>query len=105
MSDDPKNPGRREFLKIGTAAGIGTALAGLKLAGTAGPTAGGESRSRFKVPPIDPVRVGFVGVGGMGSVHVQNFLTIDGVRVKAICDIVEAKVARAQKMGRGGGPA
>jgi predicted dehydrogenase len=97
MSDDPKNPGRREFLKIGTAAGIGTALAGLKLAGTAGPTAGGESRSRFKVPPVDPVRVGFVGVGGMGSVHVQNFLTIDGVRVKAICDIVEAKVARAQK--------
>jgi predicted dehydrogenase len=43
------------------------------------------------------VRVGFVGVGGMGSVHVQNFLNMDGVVVKAICDIMEDKVARAGK--------
>jgi len=33
----------------------------------------------------------------MGSVHVQNFLNIDGVEIKAICDLVEEKVARAQK--------
>jgi predicted dehydrogenase len=33
----------------------------------------------------------------MGSTHVQNYLNIDGVQVKAICDIVPAKVERAQK--------
>lgn len=50
----------------------------------------------FKVPPIDPVRIGFVGVGGMGSAHVRNFLKIEGVEIKAVCDIVEEKVARIQ---------
>jgi predicted dehydrogenase len=33
----------------------------------------------------------------MGSAHVQNYLNIEGVRVKAICDVVPGKVARAQK--------
>src|SRR5204862_5532438 len=42
----------------------------------------------FAAPPMDRVRIGFVGVGGQGSVHVENFLTLEGVDVKAICDIV-----------------
>ena len=97
MSADPKNPGRREFLKIGTAAGIGTALAAIKPASGSEPASSGESRSQFKAAPIGTVRIGFVGVGGMGSAHVQNLLNIDGVAIKAVCDIVEDKVARAQK--------
>lgn len=97
MTDEIKNPSRRDFLKTGALAGIGTALAGLNLSSPAEAHLKGEGRSQFKVPPIDPVRVGFVGVGGMGSAHVQNFLNIDGVQIKAICDIVEAKVERAQK--------
>jgi hypothetical protein len=97
MTDSIKNPSRRDFLKTGALAGIGTALAGLKLSSPAEAHPKGEGRSQFKVSPIDPVRVGFVGVGGMGSAHVQNFLNIDGVQIKAICDIVEAKVERAQK--------
>jgi len=97
MNDKIKNPSRREFLKAGAMAGIGTALAGLNLSSPAEAGGSGEARSQFKVAPIDPVRVGFVGVGGMGSAHVQNFLNIDGVQIKAICDIVEAKVERAQK--------
>jgi hypothetical protein len=97
MNNKIKNPSRREFLKAGAMAGIGTALAGLKLSSPAEAGGSGEARSQFKVAPIDPVRVGFIGVGGMGSAHVQNFLNIDGVQIKAICDIVEAKVERAQK--------
>jgi hypothetical protein len=97
MNNKIKNPSRREFLKAGAMAGIGTALAGLNLSSPAEAGGSGEARSQFKVAPIDPVRVGFVGVGGMGSAHVQNFLNIDGVQIKAICDIVEAKVERAQK--------
>jgi len=96
MNADPKNPGRREFLKVGTAAGIGTALTAIKPAAASEPALSGKSRSQFKTAPIGMVRVGFVGVGGMGSAHVQNLLNIDGVTIKAVCDIVEAKVARAQ---------
>jgi len=96
MSADPKNPGRREFLKIGTAAGIGAALGAIKPASGGEPVSSGEARSQFRVAPIEKVRIGFVGVGGMGSAHVQNLLNIDGVVIKALCDIIEAKVARAQ---------
>jgi hypothetical protein len=96
MSDDVKNPSRRDFLKAGAVAGIGTALAGLPLAKPVAAQAKGEARSQFKAKPIDTVRVGFVGVGGMGSNHVQNYLNIEGVQVKAICDVVPAKVERAQ---------
>jgi predicted dehydrogenase len=41
----------------------------------------------FSAPPLDVVRVGFVGVGGMGGAHVRNFIQIDGVEIQAICDI------------------
>ena len=46
---------------------------------------------------MDRVRIGFVGVGGMGSAHVRNFLKIEGVEVRAVCDIVPEKVERIQK--------
>lgn len=92
---DPLN--RREFLKIGAAAGVGAALAGLQSPAPADASSSG-SMMEFKAPPADPVRVAFVGVGGQGSSHVENFLKIEGVEVKAICDIVEEKVARIQQM-------
>lgn len=90
------NSSRREFLKIGAAAGIGTAVSRL-IAAPAAPVAAGPARSSFRTAPIPMIRIGFVGVGGMGSSHVRNFLAIEGVAVRAICDIVEDKVARAQK--------
>ncbi len=97
MNDERPNQDRRDFLKAGAVAGVGTALAGLRLPRAAEAQAKGASRSQFSVKPVDVVRVGFVGVGGMGSTHVQNYLNIDGVVIKAICDIVPEKVARAQK--------
>ena len=45
--------------------------------------------------PIDPVRIGFVGVGGMGTHHVKNLVRMAGVRITALCDICEANAARA----------
>jgi len=96
MSEGEKNQSRRDFLKIGVAAGLGAA-AGLNLSGREKDIGSRGARSQFKVAPIPTVRVGFVGVGGMGSAHVQNYLNLDNVQVKAICDIVPEKVARAQK--------
>jgi hypothetical protein len=98
---------RREFLKVGAAAGIGAVLgksgisAGRDDAGRgtrrSTPALSGDTLIEFKVAPIDPVRIGFVGVGGMGSAHVRNFMKIEGVEIKAVCDIVEEKVARIQQ--------
>jgi len=92
---------RREFLRTGMAAGLGTALGKRDPAvrdpgSSPGMGPAEDALIEFKVPPIDPVRVGFVGVGGMGSAHVRNFLKIEGVEIKAVCDIVEDKVARIQ---------
>ncbi len=95
MADEHNAKDRREFLKTGAI--VGAALAGLNLIPPAEGAGRGAARSQFRVNPIDPVRVGFVGVGGMGSAHVQNYLNIDGVQIKAICDIVPSKVERAQK--------
>jgi len=90
------NQSRREFLKLGL-----VGAAGLWLKAGAGEAVGralvsDEYGPLFAAKPLEVVRVGFVGVGGMGSVHVQNFLNLEGVEIKAICDIVEEKVVRAQ---------
>jgi len=99
MKDDPIAQKRREFLKTTAAgmAGLGAALSGFKPLFADQHQAPGEARSSFKAAPLPVVRIGYVGVGGMGSAHVQNLLNIDGVQIKAICDIVPAKVERAQK--------
>ena len=99
---------RRDFLKYGTAAGVGAALAKSGLAGAAETLAAGRQAAGaaslidFKVAPIDRVRIGFVGVGGMGIGHSSNLLKIEGVEITAVCDIVPDKVARVQTMVRGG---
>ena len=38
-------------------------------------------------PPIDTVRIGYVGIGGQGSGHVRNLLKVPGCRITAVCDI------------------
>ena len=93
-----QNQSRRDFLKIGLSGAAGLwLLAKDKNIFGAIPQATDYS-PLFASKPLDLVRVGFVGVGGMGSVHLQNYLNIDGVEIKAICDIVEEKVVRAQKL-------
>ncbi|MGQ0704495.1 MAG: Gfo/Idh/MocA family protein [Gemmatimonadales bacterium] len=59
----------------------------------------------FRAPPLETVRIGFVGLGGQGSVHLEILLGLEGVAVTALCDIVPEKVARwQQKIGDLGRP-
>lgn len=51
--------------------------------------------TRFAAPPIDQVRIGFVGVGGMGTAHVRNLVRIEGCRITAVCDLDPANAERA----------
>jgi hypothetical protein len=101
-------PDRRDFLKTAALAGAGLGLGACQSAGGAGAygAAAGASPIRgpapgaalFTAPPLERVRVGFVGVGHQGSSHVRNFLRIDGVDVVAICDVTPANLARSQKL-------
>jgi len=89
---------RRDFVKMGALAGAGAVLAGLtgSAAAAAERDLGPPPDQPFAAPPIERVRVGYVGVGGMGSHHVRNLLRIEGVEIRAICDIVEDKVKYMQ---------
>jgi predicted dehydrogenase len=93
-------PTRRDFVRA-AAAGLGVAAAGESPAGTALPAA--QDTTLFRAPPIPLVRIGFVGVGGQGSGHVENLLTLDGVEIRALCDIVPEKVTAWQSKMRARG--
>ncbi len=87
---------RRDFLKLSTAAGIGGTLAGMVGCSDAGPI---RRTTPIPIPkPLDVVRIGFVGVGGMGTGHVNNLLKIEGAELRVVCDIRQKAVANAQKL-------
>jgi predicted dehydrogenase len=94
---------RREMLRLG-ALGLGSAMLGQACSPSQAQEAmpaerGGHAPAQpFAAPPMDVVRIGFVGVGGMGSVHCQNLLRVPGAQLTAICDIVPEKVTRIQDL-------
>jgi predicted dehydrogenase len=83
-----KNHDRRSFLKISGAAVGGAALAGVSLIQPAVAQTAQEGK---------PVRLGFIGVGGRGSYHLDVSLGIEGVEVPAVCDINATRLHRAKR--------
>jgi predicted dehydrogenase len=89
---------RRDFLKKGTRAGLGVAIG----------VSAFQVQAENILPPLekwpypgrkmDIVRIGMIGVGGMGTFHVENFLKIPGCEIVAVCDVVGARVERALNM-------
>jgi predicted homoserine dehydrogenase-like protein len=61
-------------------------------------TAAAALNCGFAAPPLENIRVGLVGTGLRGTSLLRNLLRLEGVRVQALCDIVESKVARAQDL-------
>ena len=87
---------RRAFIGLG-AAGLGAAIVDPRAADAGQQRRLAPAPERpFAAPPIDLVRIGFVGVGLQGSSHCRNLLRIEGARLAAVCDIVEDKVTRVQ---------
>ncbi|SPE37495.1 Glycosyl hydrolase family 109 protein [Candidatus Sulfopaludibacter sp. SbA3] len=101
MKDERIKTSRRDLLRFAS-----LATAGLELAQAQPqrrPGAGSVAGMKFEVR--DTVRLGVIGVGGRGSSLIDNFGAIPQVQVKALCDVVADKVARAQnKLVKAGKP-
>ena len=51
----------------------------------------------FAAPKIETVRIGFVGLGNRGPGAVQRMSKIDGVEIKALCDVRPEKAEKVRK--------
>jgi len=54
--------------------------------------------SGFTAPKIGTVGIGVIGLGQRGPAHIKNMIRIDGVEIKALCDIREEKTKNAKKI-------
>lgn len=85
---------RRDFLKL-------TAVAGAaQLVGRA-TTSAQTAPSDRATGPLERIRIGVVGTGNRGSYLTRLLLDMDGVEIRAVCDIVEARAAFVQEMVAG----
>jgi hypothetical protein len=93
MSESTTSLDRREFLKLGGAAVVAGAVAA-----RGGDDVSAQAATGFlAAPPIEMVRIGYVGVGLQGGSHVQNLLKIPACRVTAVCDIRQERTDWATK--------
>jgi predicted dehydrogenase len=98
---------RREFLKSTGLAGLGLFGAGSVLAGELNtlPLEANYGASRvqsfnmcgFAAPKIETVRVGIVGLGQRGPGAVSRLSKIEGVEIKALCDLRPEMAEKAKK--------
>ena len=100
MDKESQEISRRSFIKGAAIGGAGLAVAADilspdLLAGT--PKSASSTMIGVPFEPRERVRLGIIGVGGRGTSLLQDLLAIENVEVKAICDLVPEKVARAQK--------
>ena len=85
--DQPADPNRRDFLRIGGAAVVAGAAAVRGVTTNAQNAPQAARSAPFSTAPIPLVRIGYVGVGLQGSGHVRNLLRIPGCRITAVCDV------------------
>ena len=106
---------RRDFLKLAGLTGIGLAAAGLNKAYASDNMPFEEpnlplyiknkgqtheqrfNMSGFAAPKISTVRVGIIGLGQRGPSHVQRMSMLEGVEIRALCDLLPEKAEAAKK--------
>jgi len=96
-----KNPiNRRDLFKTSAAAGFGAVIAGTTLSGCAQSVHKAEPAVmlNYPTPPKDVIKVGFVGIGNMGSGHIRNLSRIEGCQVAAVCDVRPERTAWAKQV-------
>jgi len=103
---------RRKFLKSTGLAGIGLASTSI-IPAQANSTMEEATPSKsyaqkfnmcgYAAPKLDTVRIGFVGLGNRGPAAVNRMRKIEGVEIKALCDIRPEKVNAVKKSLEGSG--
>lgn len=93
------NISRRDFVVGATVGSAGFAIAN-RVVNSSLLAATADTQTMVGVPfeGRERVRLGIIGVGGRGTSLLRDLLAVDGVEVKAICDLVPTKVEHAQKM-------
>lgn len=106
---------RREFLKMAGAISAGVAFSGAELKG---PDPAESEKKRLKktwkevhkkrtqrfnmsgyaAPPLETVRIGLIGLGHRGPSSLRRLSLIEGVEIKALCDIRPERVQLGQEM-------
>ncbi len=112
---------RRDFIKLTGMAGLGISGAGMIESCSSGTEGKKEpsldqlskemekshvqrfNMSGYAAPKIETVGVGIIGLGNRGPGHMKNLSRIEGVEIKALCDIQPEKAERAKKMLEGSG--
>ncbi len=103
---------RRDFLKTSSLAGISIASFGFSDAqGKEGSPNSALSRTQaqkfnmsgYAAPKLETVRIGFIGLGNRGPDAVNRMNKIDGVVIKALCDIRAERVNAVKKSLEGSG--
>ena len=102
---------RRFFLKLAGLSGFGIATGGifkgfgsvpqgndLFKPSSAGPGKQLFNMSGYAAPKLDNVRIGFIGLGQRGPEHLSNTSKLEGVEIKALCDIRNESVLSAKKV-------
>jgi len=100
IDPDLKNSSRRNFLKQTALGGAGLVLAHEVLSPNLLAAAAKTGNATMMGVPFEAkerVRLGVIGVGGRGTSLLHDLLAVEGVEIKAICDVVPEKVERAQK--------
>jgi len=106
---------RRNFIKLGGLAGVSLVSSGILPACAPAPGKNTVSNlnqikeqsliqrnqkfnmSGYSAPKIETVRVGFIGLGSRGPDHLSNVSLLEGIEIKALCDIVPEKTDKAKK--------
>ncbi len=98
---------RRNFLKLSFLAGLGVANAGTSKNFMPSDADINSNKKRlpgqrfnmsgYAAPKLDTVRVGFIGLGMRGPTHVKNLAKLEGVEIKALCDVRNDMVMRSKK--------
>ena len=97
---EPKNISRRNFMVRTAMGGAGLVIANEILSEklqAVTPKTANATMIGVRFETRERVRLGIIGVGGRGSSLLRDLLAVEGVEVKAICDLVPEKVEHAQK--------
>jgi len=99
------NNNRRDFLKLAGLGLVGSALPDFAQAETPGQVLFQSQRSHsqlfnmsgFAAPKLPIVRIGIVGLGQRGPGAVDRLSKIEGVEIKALCDLIPDRVDKMKK--------